>query len=250
MPALLLASDFESYWTKFQNDRTSHVDLAFELLAKQLGNVFRIPIPDYALIRLDENSFEARDYPLLQAGLIGFGSKEIERNDPLSLQTGLVHNKHDYKKIANPEDFFRIAIFDLHLGNMDRMEPNFNILFDRANGNRLIAIDHIEIFRGQAHRQDFKPTKEAHIGASILRSSFGTSIMKFIGRTGAKAILDDYFSRIEGMQTAFEQFKAALPAEWGISETLLESCHDFLFDADRNASVEDVFRDYLRYLRT
>lgn len=219
-------------------------------MAKYLGDCMGLPIPASSLIRLDENSFESRDFPFLLSGRVGFASQEVKGSDPLTLQTGLIRNKHDYNKIANPEDLFRIALFDRHLANRDRMEANFNILLDRANDNRIIAIDHVEIFRGGGNRDVFKPTRETDIGANVLRSDFGQRIMHFLGKEKANAILDAYFNNLGNMQVAFEQFKMELPPEWEIGQELLERCHAFLFNLDRNESIKKVFRDYLRYLRT
>ncbi|MBK7667314.1 MAG: hypothetical protein IPJ32_08190 [Sphingobacteriaceae bacterium] len=115
---------------------------------------------EVALVNVIEGSFKPGDLSkntrYFRSGVIAFGSKVIENNTMLS-KLDTIPDKTTFKKYSNPVDIIKIILFDLHMGNADRQEENFNILIKETIPSNLFVIDHFYCFGGATKIGVFTP---------------------------------------------------------------------------------------------
>ncbi len=208
-----------------------------------------MPIPEACLLDYRPEQF-IDEFPALAIPLVGFGSKEIYPNHILAAKTDFIKNKHDFNRIPNPDDLIRIGIFDLHFMNMDRNDANFNLIQNKGQRDpmKIFAIDHVQCFGGNAYKQSLRPTPVDSIGANILRTDYGYSICKYLGKNVLNRILEVYFTNFVALQRNFDEYFDELPAAWEIDENTKQRIVNFIFDDTRNESVREEMKKYFNFL--
>jgi hypothetical protein len=165
-PMKFICSDGAVYYVKYRSgksmDKNEISCLVFEMICTRLLQRLHIPVPDQALVTIDENSYTTgqlitnRKY--IKNGVIAWGSKEIVRTD-LIKEIEQIQRKKEFNKLSNPEDLIRIAVFDLWVDNADRHSGNYNLLLNMEDGKlKIIAIDHAFTFGGLKGMNIFNTT--------------------------------------------------------------------------------------------
>jgi hypothetical protein len=139
-PLLMRTSD-DYYVVKYLGNEHGPRILVNELVCYKLARLLDIPIPDAALIKIDENALSLSP-ELQKLGVqpgLHFGSKLVSRAEP-SIQPPLV------ALVKNKEDIPSIILFDQIIYNDDRTMNPGNLIVDLKN-KRLLALDHSHTFR-------------------------------------------------------------------------------------------------------
>jgi hypothetical protein len=138
------------YFVKYRSgkslDKNEINCLVFEIVCTSLLQQLNVPVPEQALVTINENSYAPGQLVVnkkyIKQGVIAWGSKEIIRAD-LVKEIEQVKKKTEFNKLLNPNDLIRIAIFDLWVDNADRHTENYNLLVKMQEGKlKIIAIDH------------------------------------------------------------------------------------------------------------
>lgn len=139
-PLLMKTSDGNYVVKVIGNEHGTRI-LINEFVCYKLAKLLDIPIPDAALVNIDEGVLSLN--PELQVlGVepgLHFGSKLISRAQPY-IQAPLLNLVH------NKEDIPSIILFDQIIYNNDRVMNPGNLLID-IKEKRLLAIDHSHTFK-------------------------------------------------------------------------------------------------------
>lgn len=148
-PVLVTCSDFNDWVCKYNRN---HKYLVNEIIASEFLKIWEIPTPETTLIQIKRKHIPVSKFSQLNYGLFEspcFGSFYLASSKEVdNTQIKLFKNVRFAKKILNKEDFLRIALFDIWVGNDDRNHNNPNLLLNIEGKNqyRLYAIDHGAIF--------------------------------------------------------------------------------------------------------
>lgn len=149
-PLLVITSDFEHYIIKSTRGQRPSYPLINEFLCSFLLHHWELNVPTCAAVKLNPGLLKDRGFsPFHQPHFysdITFGSK-IETGSIEMGEFMNIHSKPDMKKLRNPEDLLKIALFDIWVENSDRKPTNYNILL-KTNSAKLdiFAIDHAFTF--------------------------------------------------------------------------------------------------------
>lgn len=133
-----------TYVAKVIDDDVGHKHLVNEYVCYCLAKILEIPIPDAALIQLDNNIINSTDFLKvrnIKSNLL-FGSKLIQ-----SSQTNIAPPFLEI--IINKEDIPSIILFDQIIFNDDRATNKGNLIIDFKK-KTLNAIDHTHVFKDGA----------------------------------------------------------------------------------------------------
>lgn len=166
-PLPVIASDGNVYFLKnYKIDNSDDFDAMFfqEALSVQLAQKLNIPVPDWAIIKIDVQTLN--DFPELQfqykfePNEYYYATKKVDNvandlvtllNEEVMLRTrGASQKLHNiFKKISNKNDIPSILLLDYWTSNVDRFTNSGNLIL-RVNksGNYLIAIDFGHCFFG------------------------------------------------------------------------------------------------------
>lgn len=131
-PLLVIADDFKKYLIKSTRNNRPSFYIINEFLCSYLLQIWKIPTPDIASVKLDPSLLLNGNYsdfhkPHFYEHLT-FGSKWVE--DGLEMAEYIrVQNKVALRRFNNPLDIIRIGLFDIWVENTDRKPTNNNILF-------------------------------------------------------------------------------------------------------------------------
>lgn len=138
---LLMKTTDGPYVVKYLGNEHGTRILINEYICYKLAKLMEIPIPDAALITIDEETLKRED-SLVKLGVqsgVHFGSKLVQRAEP-SIQLPLL------RLVKNKEDIPSIILFDQFIYNDDRTRNKGNLLVD-IKEKRLLAIDHSHTFK-------------------------------------------------------------------------------------------------------
>lgn len=165
-PVPIIASDGNVYFLKnFKIDNGDIYDAMFfqEALATQLAQAINLPVPDWAIITIDNQTLT--DFPELRfeyqfvPGQY-YASRKISGNiidlvnvvnEAAQLKIrGSVQKLHNiFSKIKNKQDIPKIILFDFWTLNIDRFTNSGNLILRNDNdGNYLLSIDFGHCFNG------------------------------------------------------------------------------------------------------
>ncbi len=113
---------------------------------------------------------------------------------------------------------------------------------------KIFTIDHVQCFGGNAYKQSLRPIPVDSIGADILRTDYGRSICKYLGKNVLNRILEVYFSNFVALQRNFDEYSDELPAAWEIDENTKQRIVNFIFDYTRNERVHEEMKKYFSFL--
>ncbi len=138
---LLFQTDGGLYVVKTIGNVDGSKVLINELICFKIAKILGVPIPDAALIYIDQKSIET-DQLLQQHNItpgLHFGSKFIQKSQ-VSFEFPLVNI------IKNKDDIPSIVLFDQIIYNNDRTENKGNLLIDLKE-KEILAIDHSHPFK-------------------------------------------------------------------------------------------------------
>lgn len=263
-PIKFKCSDDKLYFCKYVLDVEDphQTDLLYyELIGTALLRQLQIPTPDVAFVKVTEGSFAPEQVPNnakhLRPGVVCFGSRYMPGDvvdDLLIYRTG-----SEFKKLKNPADLLRIALFDLWVANMDRGKElwdrpdqhNFNLLqAPFKGGHQLVAIDHASILGDTLEIRQFAP---GNLRVSVDGKLFGTrlfsSVVLNLGREMCNQVLDEFFlTLLPGTlpDELFATIDAARP-HWPYPPAFAERLSDFLWDPTRLQQVEAEARSFFSH---
>jgi len=202
-PFLCRANDGKNYVVK--GARATAEGCAKEWIAGRLGSHFGLPIPNFALISIDEDLVTYDSHLQFELGHgIAFASEEI-----VMLQEVTFNDIESLDERVLRDLFF----FDYWINNDDRCLTerggNPNLFIDHAS-NEVIVLDHNLSFDPQFEAVSFK---ETHLSGKIWGEHYD--------------LFDkgDYTKRIEETLDCFADIKSHIPHEW---LDLIPNSDDFL----------------------
>ena len=217
-PLKVLADDLNPYVLKFPKNSFDKASIIKEFLCYYLLKCWSITIPDITALSVPGNLLKEctfisnRDKRLIE-GTVCFGSKLIP--DAIELMDFLAaQNAPAQKRILNPEDMLKIALFDLWIENEDRRPTNNNIILGTQNKGLLIyPIDHAFTFSTLNFSELTHSSVNFSDNDSILHSPLAISIIK---KTGFKAdfrteLEEMFYLCIENSEHFFSQIVSNIP---------------------------------------
>lgn len=189
-PMKFICSDGSIYFAKYRSGKSLNKKeincLVFEMVCTKLLQELGIPVPEQALITINENSISPGQLKVnkkyIKQGVIAWGSKEILQAD-LVKEIELIRMKKEFNRLKNPADLIRIAIFDLWVDNADRHQENYNLLLKMEEGKlKIIAIDHAFTFGGLKGMNIFNPSILPTSYKKLIESQYFLSVVKHFNK--------------------------------------------------------------------
>ena len=247
-PLKVLADDLNPYVLKFPKNPFDKVSIVKEFVCFYLLKCWSIATPDIAALSVPGNLLKEcgfisnRDKRLIE-GTVCFGSKLIP--DAIELMDFLAaQNAAAQKKIFNPEDMIKIALFDLWIENDDRRPTNNNIVLGTHNkGFVIYPIDHAFTFSTMNFSELTHSSVSFSDNDSILLSPLAKSVLKKTGfKTDFRRKLEEMFYLcIENAKLFFPQIVSNIPVNLEFTNEDKSKLSEFLFNKERNILVWQEF---------
>lgn len=249
-PLLIIADDFKKYLIKSTRDQKPSYYIINEFLCSSLLQIWNIPTPDVALIRLDPillagGSYSESHKPHFYKNST-FGSKWLE--DGLDMAEYIrAENKVALRKFKNPLDIIRIGLFDMWVENTDRKPTNYNIMFSADEGRLVInAIDHAFTFDSVKYSDLNIRFINNTYNENILETPLAKDIVSLKKKEPDKeewidALKENFYLCTNICKQNFDTIVQYIPEEFGFDEYLSRYIRDFLFNDERNKMVFSEF---------
>lgn len=238
---------FAKYYLKFVLDENEYCGLVYEIVCSQLASYLNINTPPVAFALagqiVENNEKISRNY-LLNAQSVCFASKEINLHKMIS-DADEIKDKTTFNKFLHPEQFLKIGIFDLWVAHDDRNNTNYNLLAETIHeGYHFYSIDHYHCFGGGANFNKNFSGLSVNPYKSILTSTFGISVRKYLVNPEIFGNIVESFSTIDlkRIRKIVENVFIQLPKEWKIDPNLQGIIIGFLTDKKRNNQVIEIFK--------
>jgi hypothetical protein len=249
-PLMFICDDGAVYYVKYRSGKSFNKNeihcLVFEMLCTRLLQRFHIPVPDQALVRIAEDSYVPAQLiankRYIRPGIIGWGSKEIERAD-LIKEMELLQKKKEFNKLLNPDDLIRIAIFDMWVDNADRHSGNYNLLTKMEDGKlKIITIDHAFTFGGLKGMNIFNAASYPDSYRKLMTSQYFRSVVKHFTKKERLEISSQFLSLISELdvENIVHEVFTQIPTDWGIDPALKQRIIDFLLSKKRYVVLEQL----------
>jgi hypothetical protein len=235
-PYFVQCSDNETYVVKFQQNPEGKRVLANEYVASKMASLLSLPVPDPALIEVDDQF--VRDH-----------GSEISEHVGSPLQSGLHFGTVKLKKSVQITDSRMIGralnrdivpdllVFDQLICNKDRDSNGGNLLFD-LNKMEIVVLDHTHAFDlGAIWREtDLK----MRIGQSFeLFDSSGYVYRKLVAYVEGNNPFHPILAKIAGMTNSdLWNIINTVPEEWELSMPEKHALIDYLID--RQTRIHEV----------
>jgi hypothetical protein len=255
-PMKFICSDGSMYFVKYRSgkslDKNEINCLVFEMVCTTLLQKLHIPVPEQALVTINENSYfpnqlvTNRKY--IKGGVIAWGSKEITHAD-LVKEAELIQRKNEFNKLANPGDFIKIALFDIWVDNVDRHSDNYNLLTKMGNGKLdFIAIDHAFSFGGLKGMKIFNSSSEPSTYKKLMVSQYFNSVVKHIDKSQRLEIAGHFLSLLTQLdiENIINGVFTQIPSQWDINPTLKNRVIEFLQSGKRIKILEQICKQRLQ----
>lgn len=249
-PLLVIADDFKKYLIKSTHDDKPSYYIINEFLCSYLLQIWEIPTPEVASIKLDPILLTGGTYsdyhkPHFYNSLT-FGSKWLEGG--LEMEEYIrAQNKVALRKFKNPFDIIRIGLFDIWVENTDRKPTNNNIIFS-VDGNHLIinAIDHAFTFDSVKYSDLDANFIINTYNENILETSLAKDIISLKKKEPDKGdwttvLRENFYLCTEKCKQNFDTIVQYIPVELGFDSDLSQFVRNFLFDRERNNKVFSEF---------
>ncbi|MCY7292689.1 MAG: hypothetical protein LH615_10980 [Ferruginibacter sp.] len=255
-PMKFICSDGAVYFVKYRSGKSFNKNeihcLVFEMLCTALLKGLHIPVPDDALVIIDENSFApgqlVTNKRYARHGVIAWGSKEIVHAD-LVKEIEQIKHKKEFNKLENPADLIRIAIFDVWIDNADRHSGNYNLLLKMEDSRlKIITIDHAFTFGGLKGMNIFNPTTLPAVNKKLIESQYFQSAIKYFNNEQRIDIATQFLSLIPqlNIENIVHEVFAEIPAQWEINPTLEKRIIDFLTSEQRYPTLNHICKKALQ----
>ncbi|MEI6454803.1 MAG: HipA family kinase [bacterium] len=245
-PVKVYCNDGNDYVCKYFNGIGPATGLFNEYLAARFFQLWELNVPDFAFVNIQKHHFEKIPLPHHCFNIPCFGSRydhKLKEVDKFFL--GWPSRKNTIELIV--ADYLKIGLFDIWLSNDDRNFDNFNLLYNFET-NRLIPIDHVQLFNGNNLDRDPYQINE---NDSILSAPFMNGIFS---RT-LQQILKEYRLTIEEefksyLRTCYENLGPILqytPPEWRIDSAFTKSRLEFYFSESWQKQCLESFNQFIQY---
>lgn len=255
-PMKFICSDGEVYYVKYRSGKSFNKNeincLVFEMVCTKLLQHLHVPVPEQALVTINENSFAPgqlfTNKRYIKNGIIAWGSKEITQTD-LVKQIEQVTTKKGFNKFKNPDELIRIAIFDLWVDNADRHSGNYNLLTKLEEGKlKIITIDHAFTFGGLKGMNIFNVTSDPNIYKKLMESPYFRLMIKHFNRKQRLEIARQFISLLEQLdiKKIINEVFAQIPMQWDVNPLLKERIIDFLQSHRRIDLLKEISHQQLQ----
>jgi len=249
-PILVTADDFNTYVVKFIKTSFDKHSITKEFLCSHFLTVWYVNAPTPAAVKFSNNILEQNTVNLTlkeqenMSKMCCFGSRFIPRAIDLS---NILSFKYygSYSKIKNPDDIFKIGLFDIWVENDDRKDSNNNLLlYPTGKCLAIYPIDHAYTFSTM-------PFSDLHKGNnvsfsyndSILHSDFAKHIIKKtkINQVFYDKLKKNFYLCIHNTEENLPLILQNIPKEYSLSSQEVDDLKSFLFNKNRNQAVFEEF---------
>lgn len=247
-PLKVLDSSYTPYVLKFPKNRFDNGSIIKEFICHFLLKSWMIPTTEIASLSVSSELLEScsfltnREKELIE-NYDCFGSKLlINAVDLMHFITA--DNTVAQRKIMNPSDIIKIALFDIWVENEDRKPSNNNLLLNTSGDLfEIIPIDHAYTFSSLNFEELKHRSVNFSFNDSILHSPLATSIVK-------KTKLDaEFFNKYENMfyicienaESFFSKNIDILSDNLAFTDEDKTFLSSFLFNKRRNRLVWEEF---------
>lgn len=255
-PMKFICSDGAMYFVKYRSgkslDKNEINCLVFEMVCTRLLQQLHIPVPDQALVTINENSYAPGQLKVnkkyIQNGVIAWGSKEILQAD-LIKEIEQVKKKTEFNKLLNPDDLIRLTIFDMWVDNADRHSENYNLLVKMKDGKlQIIAIDHAFTFGGLKGMNIFNAATAPDSYKKLIESQYFRSVVKHFNKPERLEIASQFLSLLSELdiENLINEVFAQIPSQWGINPILKKRIIDFLQSKQRITTLQQICKQKLQ----
>lgn len=232
---LLVETDNGFYVAKIQENVDGIKVLINEFVCYKLAKKLGVPIPEAALLRIDQEVIDA-DPALKKTGIkpgLHFGSKFLHKSNA-SIQPPIVG------LVTNKEDIPSIVLFDQLIYNDDRTMNPGNLIVD-LKAKEILAIDHSHPFRLGALWDENELKKIHQDPFCLIRDFYGPNykvLLKYVNGNSP-------FHKIETALQFIEKEDVSncvntLPVDWEITKEDKDALKEFLWHRIKN--VEEFMK--------
>lgn len=249
-PLLVIADDFRKYLIKSTKSQNPAYYIINEFLCSFLLNLWEIPTPVCAVVKLDPRLLSNGRYSDFHRphfySQITYGSRWIDNGLEMA-EYIRAQNKVALRRFRNPLDLIRIGLFDIWVENTDRKPTNNNILLSfEENQLTLNAIDHAFAFDSVKYSDLDVNFIINTFNENILETSLAKDIIILKNKEPDRRewidfIKENFYLCIARCKQNFDTIVQYIPAELGFDLDLSRQIHDFLFNEDRNKKVFTEF---------
>lgn len=248
-PVQVIADDVQDYVAKNNRGSTPCTTLRNELLAHEYAKLWKLPVLDAALLKVDPAHVGKHSSTTCQPAFFKqtcfatrFRKGSTEFNAFLD-QT----NYYESKRFHNRTDLLKIVLFDIWLANDDRTagHPNLLVTADEE-GHTIRVMDHEGIFYGNNPERDLPllTFEDSLLGHPAFKALLGKSFHKdtqLVQQVWAEAYLC-----IQACEQRTDEILTYLPADWRIDvATFRPLIQQRLFTEDWLRAVEFHFHELL-----
>lgn len=227
--------------------------LISEFLCGYFLQLWNIKTPQIAAVKLPIQLLSTTPYlsdrhkPRFYENTLCFGSELIQN----ILDLNLLLETIEMKRIANPIDLLKIALFDIWVENDDRKPTNNNIIVQVVDKKYYFnAIDHAYVFNSLNYE---------NLNSSYgVTNTYNESIMntKLAKTICSQTLVNDklikemefhFFSSVYSCFKNFDAISSNIPTVLGYKSNLKEKIRLFLFDEHRNKLVFKEFINRLNF---
>jgi hypothetical protein len=245
-PVLIMCSDMQDYVCKYAGEGHT-MKLFFEYLAASFLKLWRLPVPDFALIQVKYDHVKHLEIPKLYVEKTAFGLKysrhyeELHRfteNPDISKQKGYVLNR---------DNLLRIALFDIWMANEDRNFNNLNLMVDVSDNYNFVPIDHGSVFNSGIVRfpMVLLNENECLTDTPLFRHLFPAHTLS---KDYIRNLKEYFYLCIGECKEKTDEILSSVPVDWNINRAdIARKINDELFSSGWE---DDVFKTFLEYIRS
>jgi hypothetical protein len=236
---LLMRTTDDYYVVKILGSEHGTKILINEFVCYKLAKLLDIPIPEAALININDELLELNP-TLRQLGVLPgmhFGSKFIPKAEP-SIQLPLLN------LVGNKEDIPSIILFDQIIYNDDRTINKGNLLVD-IKKRRLLAIDHSHTFKlgGMWDETELKKIHEESL--CLVKEFHGHNYKILLKYVNGHNPFNKILQNIKNLSQAdIDWCLADIPYEWELNKPDEDALKSFLWYRIKNINdILSLLRD-------
>jgi hypothetical protein len=249
-PVLVLANDSKNYVCKYQMAPSANYSglLVNEFVASKMLKFWEIESPEIAIVNVKPEHVNMEDLRLQLNWfkIPCFGS--LHSNFYREVDSFLSESSRYQSQAMNYDNLFlKIALFDLWTSNEDRHHGNYNLMLDTTQNNKLIPIDHANIFNTNTlnHAPYVISWDESLISSPLLLAIYRTK--QLTDQKLLNNIKAYYYLCVQNCENNLPSILQKLPTEWCNDKNGLYTKIDKkLFNKDW---IEHVWQSFLEYLQ-
>lgn len=236
-PVLVMCSDINIYVCKYMRSSASAYKLACEFIGSIMAKTWKLPTPDYALIRIKADHWEGINLSH-SVSAPSIGTKWLNGVVDITPST----YKEVPVSIKTLNQLLWISLFDFWIANEDRNANNANLMFDVIN-NQLISIDYGCILNTATFDYPLTQltTNETILCSDIFQHLSQRQEQSVILQL-AKQMETDYSAYILRCQAIMPQIIEELPLEWNVP---LSTIQDKLAQLSDKNWISDTWNNFI-----